>query len=574
MSDYSFKPQDPYQHQPYKPPEGDLPIGVDSNPLMQNVPMEELSPKVSTGVNYREFFSSIGKIFQQLAKFAEDSLASRGIIKNATVLPQEKMEQEKVKTKEVKFAENPQNQNSKSFQIATSNVGMDGAYNKFHMEIEDQRAKFKDDPRASDENFLIQQCFEEKFEKLSTSIKELSPNAESKELKQFLNTLNQLLKNKNANVNEDQTERLTQLVKFLENLDNRIELKSACETGTTFTPGTSDFERNLNNLNEAIFSLYHFSKIQDKLALKKNNQSMSEYLEEKNLKRNEERFRQLDKDVLFLQEFNVDKSILAEKFKNSEKNIAIFASKGDRGGDFPSLIINKDRFEIVDFPQGNIKKSDPINDFVTTQIEIPSPRGKKMDKENLKIYDDNQSFGTSKFRGVIAIDKVTKKKVLLCSIHIPGYGIGMESKDPSSQVNIMRKMVEKIAADHDVDGIIMGGDFNSVEEDIGALKSPLTPLREGKYMPISFAGDTENPPYAFFQAGYDLSRKIDHIFVKWLKESKDSLIGSDGRVLGKLKEYLKPTVFDHLPMEAEMKPRLPKDAPPSLKSHKIVPKKT
>lgn len=106
-----------------------------------------------------------------------------------------------------------------------------------------------------------------------------------------------------------------------------------------------------------------------------------------------------------------------------------------------------------------------------------------------------------------------------------------------------------------MDGIIIGGDFNSVEEQVRTLLRPLEPLEAAKYTQVRVEGDTEVSPTTFFQEGYALSRKIDHIFVKCMSEADHYVEASAGKVGDGRKGALNPlaqTLFDHEAVSAEI----------------------
>ncbi|MBA3236819.1 MAG: hypothetical protein H0T62_00525 [Parachlamydiaceae bacterium] len=170
------------------------------------------------------------------------------------------------------------------------------------------------------------------------------------------------------------------------------------------------------------------------------------------------------------------------------------------------------------------------------------------------VHDDS-SFGNDQFTAVIATDKESGRKMLLCSIHAIGYGIGdLDSHvKAAEQIRVIRDVVEKIAHEHDVEGIMMGGDFNSVEESVENAASPLTKLTEAKYVPIKVNGDTEIAPSDMFQTGYKLARKIDHFFMKWVGEEGKDFIAAEADIeslTSPLKQYKK--VFDHAAIVAKI----------------------
>lgn len=533
----------------------DLPKGI-RNPPAQKVSMDEFKSQTKrvayrepTGIDYGKLFSKIGRFFQQTAKFAEQgALASREFIRNPTILSKKKNIEEGVSSKEVSFSEgNKSSRSTSTLRVGTSNVGLDGVYGEFEKQIKDVKFQYKNDPNCEDENFIAQKYLEKNFEDLKTSMETLDLISDSQDLIDFLNKVDQLLQNKTTEVTPDQTERLTYLVNFLEKPENRKQLNNAVYREITDAKVSDKKTKALVDINTAIYTLYHFSKIHDKWESKEIDQSLFDYVKNKNLSKIDERLSQIkNNDVCFTQELNKDSSVIAKKLQESGRNFVLFGTGGSQGGNRPSLIINTERFKIRQIPKGDAKKSSEDNDFVMSEVEILLNSGKTR-KDPIKIYDD-QSFGGEKFRAVIATDKKTQKKVLLCSIHISGYTIGKaDQAQRSKDLNIMRKVIEKIAADNHVDGIIMGGDFNSVEEKVGEFDSPLTHLKQAEFVPIPVASNTENAPYTYFQPYYPISRKIDHIWIKG-----KALIGSEGKVEGTLKDPLKQTTFDHLTVSAEI----------------------
>jgi hypothetical protein len=569
------KPKNSPTSQPSKNEQLDLPslaVGVRRTkvsdiPPNRKVPMESIVKTTGRGnygeppgIDYGKLFSRIGRFFRAVAKCAEEGASSaRDFIRNPTILskqdvPQDIENEGVVKIKEVKFSADLKNPKSKSLQVATSNVGPDGAYGQLNKLLS----------QNIDKPTYVTDYVNNMFDQLAIFLEVLPPNPESKELTTFLSDLGKLTgdPNRNIELTENQKKQLTSLVGFLTNLENRKQLQAHHAKNKPILKD-SDFNnqkifaltpKGLDQMNEAVFALYHFSNIHSEWTKKQDGSTLNDYITKQTLALEQERVDQIkDKDVCFLQELSPNSHFI-EKTKE-RTDISLFVPKGVLGMSFPSLMINKNRFTIEKFTKENTEKSNKNNDYVETRIQIPGVNI----KQTLQIYDDG-SFGSGeKFRAVIAFDtKNNNRKMLLCSVHVRGYGIGINDdfyQEAYKDVGIMQKMIEKIAADHGVEGIIMGGDFNSVEERVGAIESPLIHLKEANYVPVKVKSDTEVAPSGFYQGGYDLSRRIDHLFVKWLPQDGKVVSASKGKVADGRKgslDPLKQTVFDHEALSAEI----------------------
>lgn len=468
----------------------------------------------SPGINYEKLFSNIGRAFQETSKTLKNHFKSVGVISK---------KDESVSSKEVKLKSDLKKPQSKSIKIATSNVGLDGAYGNLELSL-----GYTEDYVNDNLNRLID--FQKKLPK---DVKSSKIEAFTKDLEEFTQE-----KGENFEFSDVQNERLTRLTEFLANLENRQELKSY--------GGNSITKKDLDFFNGAVFDLYHFSKTYKGWTEKKDGSSLSDYVSNKKQELVQNRLNELiDKDVCFLQELE-EKSDLAMKVKE-QPNITLFIPKGELGKVCPSLMVNKERFKVEEYPQGYNIRRRAADDFI---------KGKTPNGTNITIYDDGSFGSRATFRAVIATDLKTNRKVLLCSTHLRGYEIGTGTdmqREALNDVREMHEILKDVAIHHDVDAIIIGGDFNSVEERIGALASPLEDLKEAKYSHLHFEGDTEVTPPNLYQVGYKLSRKIDHVFGRGIR-AKVKI--SKGKVEGGTKgalDPLKQTAFDHFTVSGEIK---------------------
>jgi hypothetical protein len=536
-------PKDPNQVDPYfdkpeakandKAKKSSGPRNVDVGTLLKHVQNSNPSVKAAfrllksesttqysepAGLDYKNIFKSIGEFFSRVNKFLQESaLSIRKFI--GKVEDWTKGNNEVVKTSEVKLSESSE---SKSIKLATSNVGMDGVYYNLNVYLSD---------------FGEDQQFNEKY--LKPKFQKLEPFMEKDKLPEgnFVRQQLSILLKDNKGSSEftgAQKEALSLLVEHLSDLKNRQEFKAVCE-------GCS-LAALLDGMSNSIFPLYHFSKIHTEWKTEGGDSSLAEYVKNKTDKLMQERIDQIkDKDVCFLQEFT-DDSVFGEKVKG--ENIALFTSLKRES---IALAINKNRFEVIDYPRPeNAEKSKKTDDFVEDRIE-----GKL-----LRVYDDGSFGRPGVFRAVIATDKTNGKKMLFCSVHLIGYGIGKNEEGEEkafNSVDVMQNVIDKIAADQSVDGIVIGGDFNSVKKNVGGWQ-PLNPLKQAEYEQVPVKSDTE-VSYGY-QEGYKLSRKIDHLFVKWLSEGEGLYLQvsktkvSQGNT-GKL-DVTKQTLFDHETVSTEI----------------------
>ncbi|MBA2727504.1 MAG: hypothetical protein H0U49_04945 [Parachlamydiaceae bacterium] len=451
------------------------------------------------------------------------------------------------------------------FHAATANVGMDGGLSELGKELK----------QKSEEEYL-----QKNFETLTENMALLKNDKTPSKVKNFKTLMNKMpllkndktpskvmafrkdlgllsekLKKKGEDKNllqfvSEEKELLMNLADFLQHLENRRMLKDS------FGGDQATLDA-LKGLNAAVFSLYNFSKIQEKWESQSPDEflPLSKYIAEKEKKIIDSTFEQLkNSDVCFFQEYT-HKS-LGSKVQSME-GTALFSSSNAFE---PSLMINTNRFQVesldankqklVRAEKKTLEKVDnrwvpKFEDYgyFKTEVQLPSVK----DPITLKVFEDH-SFGTDQFRAVLATDRQTGKKMLLCSIHVHGYEIGEEGQHKATSVKIanIHRTLEKIALDNGIDGIVIGGDFNSVEERVGNAESPLNTLKASQYTQVKVAGDTEMALPSYFHTGYDLSRKIDHIFIKWLSDDGKELIAKELEINKALKGPLKQqNVFDH-----------------------------
>jgi hypothetical protein len=281
---------------------------------------------------------------------------------------------------------------------------------------------------------------------------------------------------------------INKLVSFLNDQDGRVLLMQAevVKKNVNVEYGLQDITPPLSKINKAIYSFHNFNKLKkDFDANKGGNETFVEYKNKMLEQQVSARFNSINQqDFCFLQEFDE-----GERNKIDSK-MQVFSS--DVG---TAIVINSKRF-------------DPIE---KSQIKIPE--GSKT-----KINEDGSIGASTGYRVVIVKDKETGNKMLLCSVHLGGYAIGdrMATENAVREMKMTLKAVEELATANDVDGIIMGGDFNSVEESVNEQKSPLDLVAAREYVSIRSERDTSVSPPGFIQPLYSLSRRIDHLFYKMI----------------------------------------------------------
>lgn len=449
-----------------------------------------------------------------------------------------------------------------SFKVATSNVGLDAGishvakvikkdddandYIEYHFknlnDITADKSKLNNalDLLPKDINSLVIHTDTIRNELAVFDAKQLE--SFFKDFESFRSNINSL-KTYDSNtpfteVLSDKKAILSELVKFLESTNNcKILSLILKDEGVNVMP-------ELNKLNQSIFHLYNFSKIQD--SHQKKGISLTEYINQQEDKIIAKRIEQIKQnDVCFLQEYDKTENKFSKtlnKSLNSAK-IAIFATLPEE----PSLMINTERFEIQEIP-GKRENNVLVPGQQHIKVKITNTNNKEISKE-IKVFEDN-SFGTKQFKAVIVKDIHTGKKMILCSVHIGGYDIGdkVERERAERSIRDIQKIIEKIAADNEVEGIVIGGDFNSVEERVGVgdTSSPLDPLRVAHYSLVKSSKNTEASPPGFLGTS-PILRRIDHIFYLAVGEDAQAK-ATEGKVnekLGSVRDQHKKA-FDHV----------------------------
>lgn len=165
-------------------------------------------------------------------------------------------------------------------------------------------------------------------------------------------------------------------------------------------------------------------------------------------------------------------------------------------GEHNVILLNRNRFDVLE----------PMVSSIVT----------KEWKRGAAQLEDNNSFviANGVARGVLVQDKETGRKMLLCSCQIAGYGIGNkdEERTAADEIRTSKELLKKIAEENGIDDIIWGGDFNSVQEDVNGIESPLKAM-DDSFVAVECNQNTEVPPIQFRASQQHLmARRIDHIF--------------------------------------------------------------
>lgn len=315
--------------------------------------------------------------------------------------------------------------------------------------------------------------------------------------------------------------RLQEVISILSDIEKReafrIDLEKNLKEGSTFNPG--DALAGLTSpvflLNSLLVQLKEYdediAKGPDKGGIDKE-VTFREYIEDKAGDIRDKRMKELAKqDICFLQECDV--SLLRE----DPNKIVLGSDK--------VIMVNKQVYEVVPAQVSGpaIGKNIPVvwQDPKTKRLRFfEIPQG------NVKFDKDNSFYGDD-FRAVIVKDKVTGKKQLICSIYVTPYTIGDAQGHAEAAIRLknVKQIIERIAEMEKVDDCILGGDFNSVEEDVGDLQNPLKTLTgSGGYTQVPNSSNTELAPPQYISASYSRARRIDHIMHKSLDKTTHALV--------------------------------------------------
>lgn len=362
---------------------------------------------------------------------------------------------------------------------------------------------------------------------------------------------------------------INNLVGFLDNVDNRNNLAAS-----QFNPNKDEKTTlgEMSLINIYCTYLHSFAQLKAEYNSNKENGTLSfrDYITQKNEAIINERYEHLNQeDVGFLQEFK------PEAHERFDKNFHVFSVDKD----WPSLILNKQRFDVLTNlkgPDGTELKTlenkvsykmikNEMGEWKKVPHIIFDYKEIKTNDTGVRVYDDGK-FGQENFTAAIAKDKLTGNLVLFCSIHIVGYDISnpKETEEKTQLLQRLLPIIEGFASANGVKGIVMGGDFNSVEERVTKAESPMTAVKNNQFVPLENASPTNVAPPTYLQR-IEVSRKIDFIFYKYLSKVEGKPVASKGIVKEPLKDSLHQhqRAFDHETISGQV--RLP-----SEKLHKQI----
>ena len=318
------------------------------------------------------------------------------------------------------------------------------------------------------------------------------------------------------------------VVTFLEKLENRQRLFDVQLNKST---EERNMLKDLAGINSMFYKMRDFSNVKREYEAKTKTgectSSLQEYISSKRDAGIAERYKQInEQDVAFLPEFNSKRD-----GKKIDSKMQIFTDS--ETGKRPSLGINRDRFEVqtlngpekIDFTK--IEKATEkiseknIVDGKTKYFlkEIPlNYKAIKLDGLPIRVYDDG-SFGSEEFMAAIVKDSKTGNSLLFCSVHLAGYDIA--DADDTDRVResmqVMLPILEKFARANGVHGIMLGGDFNSVEENVTGAESPISVPKKREYVPLEVNQITNISLPDHFQR-VERERKIDFVFFKTMEK--------------------------------------------------------
>ena len=443
----------------------------------------------------------------------------------------------------------------KSIKFATSNVGLDGGLGLVQKYlIKYTPEKYLEIAVGGIKQTLAQPASQADNKKgIGDRLNDIDlNNLKNKTISTFKKNLDSIIKKDNFNtLTESDKSCLHELTEFLKDHENCKDLVDLLKDDN-YDPIPA-----LGKINEFIFILYNVAKIHDQLGKKEGDLSGIKEHVDKTIKAHiKERAKEItSKDVVFTQELSSD-SKLAQKVREIPSKKLFCPSSGMK----PSLIIDTNRFEVQECKYGSLNK---VGDKIKDKEIVCEFNANILNTDpNLSVIfnkHEDGSFSNDHFRAVLAYDKNTRQKVVLCSIHLPGYGIGAEPRLHGERYDDLLKIhhvIHTLAKENGASGIIVGGDFNSISEDVGEAKSPLNAMGGENYTRFNTGSQTNVAPPSFIQTHYPTVREVDHVFAMAMGENKIDVNAADinvsGQPIGDAKtQHLES--FDHRHVKGKVK---------------------